>query len=75
MDGMKCDSKGNLYVTRYGKGTVAIFNPSGRQLQEVQLKGKNVSNITFGGKDDRTCFVTLQDRKCVEKFRTDISGK
>lgn len=75
MDGMKCDSKGNLYVTRHGKGTVAIFNSSGRQIQEVQLKGKLASNITFGGKDDKTCFVTLQDRKCIEKFRADISGK
>jgi sugar lactone lactonase YvrE len=75
MDGMKCDSKGNLYVTRYGKGTVAIFNDGGRQIQEVELKGKDVSNITFGGKDDKTCFVTLQDRKCIEKFRTDIAGK
>lgn len=75
MDGMKCDSKGNLYVTRYGKGTVAIFNDDGRQIQEVELKGKDVSNITFGGKDDKTCFVTLQDRKCIEKFRADIAGK
>lgn len=75
MDGMKCDSRGNLYVTRYGKGTVAIFNADGRQLQEVQLTGKNVSNITFGGKDNRTCFVTLQDRRCIEKFRSDIAGK
>lgn len=75
MDGMKCDSKGNLYVTRHGKGTVVIINSDGRQIQEVQLKGKLVSNITFGGKDERTCFVTLQDRKCVEKFRTDIAGK
>ena len=75
MDGMKCDSKGNLYVTRHGKGTVVIFNSSGRQIQEIQLKGKLVSNITFGGKDERTCFVTLQDRKCIEKFRTDIQGK
>ena len=75
MDGMKCDGKGNLYITRYGKGTVAIFNDGGRQIQEVELKGKDVSNITFGGKDDRTCFVTLQDRKCIEKFRADIQGK
>ena len=75
MDGMKCDSKGNLYVTRHGKGTVAIFNSDGRQIQEVELKGKSVSNITFGGKDDKTCFCTLQDRKCIEKFRTDINGK
>ena len=74
-DGMKCDSKGNLYVTRYGKGTVNIYDPFGRMMQEVRLKGKDVSNITFGGKDNRTCFVTLQDRKGMEKFRSDVSGK
>jgi len=75
MDGMKCDSKGNLYIARYGKGTIAIFNDGGRQIQEVDLKGKDVSNITFGGKDGKTCFLTLQDRKCIEKFRSDIAGK
>jgi sugar lactone lactonase YvrE len=47
----------------------------GRQIQEVTLKGKDVSNITFGGKDFKTCFVTLQDRKGMEKFRTDIAGR
>lgn len=74
-DGMKTDSKGNLYVTRYGKGTIAIYRPDGKQNQEVQLKGKDVSNITFGGKDFKTCFVTLQDRRGIEKFRTDIAGR
>lgn len=75
LDGMKCDNKGNLFVTRYGKGAVAVFNPEGRQIQEIEIKGKDVSNITFGGKDNKTCFVTLQDRKCIEKFRADIGGK
>lgn len=75
MDGMKCDTKGNLYVTRYGKGTIAIFSPDGKLLNEVVLKGKNVSNITFGGKDFKSCFVTLQDRKAMEKFRTDTPGR
>jgi sugar lactone lactonase YvrE len=75
LDGMKCDSRGNLYVCRYGKGSVAVFNKDGRQIQEVELKGKDVSNITFGGKDGKTCFVTLQDRKCIEMFRADIVGK
>lgn len=74
-DGMKTDVQGNLYVTRYGKGTVAIYRPDGKQNQEVQLKGKDVSNLTFGGKDFKTCFVTLQDRKGIEKFRTDVAGE
>jgi len=75
LDGMKCDRKGNLYVTRYDKGTVVIISPAGKLLREVQIKGKKTSNIAFGGKDGKTCFVTLQDRKCVETFRSEIAGK
>lgn len=75
MDGMKCDKLGNLYVTRHGKGTVAIISPGGQLLREVQMKGKLTSNITFGGPEGKTCFVTLQDRKCVEAFESEIAGK
>ncbi|MBI1769712.1 MAG: SMP-30/gluconolactonase/LRE family protein [Bacteroidetes bacterium] len=75
LDGMKCDREGNLLVTRYDKGVVAIISPQGRLIREVQLKGKKTSNIAFGGKDGKTCYVTLQDRKCVETFRHEIAGK
>ncbi len=74
-DGMKCDLEGNLYITRYGKGTILIITPDGEIVREVELKGKSASNITFGGKDGRTCYVTLQDRKCVETFRAEIPGR
>jgi gluconolactonase len=74
-DGMKCDAAGNLYVTRYGKGTVVVLSPEGKILREISLKGMKPSNITFGSIDGRTCYVTLQDRGSVEIFRTDIPGK
>ena len=74
LDGMRCDAKGNLYVTRYDKGVVAIFNPEGKLLREVQMKGKKTSNVTFGGKDGRIVYVTLQDRGCVEYFRAEEAG-
>jgi len=75
LDGMKCDKQGNLYVTRHGKGTIAILSPEGKLLREVQMKGKLTSNLTFGGPDGKTCFVTLQDRKCVEVFESEVAGK
>jgi sugar lactone lactonase YvrE len=75
MDGMRCDSKGNLYVTRYNKGTIAILSPEGKLLKEVQLKGKKPSNITFGGKDGKTCYITLQDRGCLERFESEFAGR
>jgi sugar lactone lactonase YvrE len=75
LDGMKCDEKGNLYVTRYGKGTVAILNPRGQLIREVDLKGEKPSNLVFGGRDGKTVYVTLQDRKCIEIFRSEFAGK
>jgi gluconolactonase len=73
-DGMKVDDKGNLYVTRYGKGTIAVLSPNGSLIREVTLKGKNCSNLVFGGNENKTVFVTLQDRKGMEKFLNDIPG-
>jgi gluconolactonase len=74
-DGMKCDRSGNLYITRHGKGTVAILSPQGKVIREVQLKGKACSNLVFGGANGKEVFVTLQDRKGMEKFTSDTAGK
>ncbi|HEX6891089.1 MAG TPA: SMP-30/gluconolactonase/LRE family protein, partial [Chryseolinea sp.] len=74
-DGMKCDNQGNLYVTRYGKGVIAVLDPKGKLIREVELKGKRCSNLVFGGLNGKLVFVTLQDRKGMEKFRNDIPGK
>src|SRR5690606_6309031 len=52
-DGMKCDREGNLYITRYGKGTILILSPEGREVREVSLTGKNCSNLVFGGLDGK----------------------
>jgi len=75
LDGMKCDARGNLYVARYGKGVIAVFSPQGKLIREIAITGKKTSNLTFGGKDGRTCYVTLQDRKCVETFLNETPGK
>ncbi len=74
-DGMACDNKGNLYVTRHGKGAIAILSPQGKFLREVPLKGKSCSNLVFGGKNGKTVYVTLQDRKGIEKFQSENAGK
>lgn len=75
MDGIRCDVKGNLYLCRYDKGTVVMLSPEGKLLREIQLKGKQPSNITFGGPDNRRCFVTLQDRGCFETFTAPYPGR
>jgi gluconolactonase len=74
-DGMKCDKEGNLYVTRYGKGSILVLSPEGKTIREVMLKGKNCSNLVFGGLNGKLVYVTLQDRKGMEFFRNNIAGK
>jgi gluconolactonase len=75
MDGMRCDRKGNLYVTRYGKGTVAKISPRGKLLREIVLNGKDPTNLAFGGKDGRTVYVTVKDNGNIESFLADIPGR
>ena len=75
MDGMRCDIKGDLYVTRFGKGTVVKLSPEGKFIREIQLFGKKPTNIAFGGPDGCTAYVTLQDQGNIESFRTDHPGR
>ena len=75
MDGMRCDIKGNLFIARYGKGTVAEMSPRGKIIREIVLAGKNPSNVTFGGKDGRTVYVTLADQGNLESFRVKYPGR
>lgn len=65
LDGMKCDRNGNIYVTRYDKGTIEVLNPQGKKIKEYTLKGTQPSNLTFSP-DESLLYVTLQDRGTIE---------
>ena len=73
-DGMRCDAKGNLYIARYGKGTVTVMSPDGKELHEIDVLGKSPSNLCFGGVDGRTVYVTEVTKRRVLRFRTDEAG-
>jgi sugar lactone lactonase YvrE len=73
-DGMRCDIKGNLYITRHGKGTVVVLSPFGEIIREIDVLGKSPTNICFGGPDGRTAYVTEADQKRVIKFRVEFPG-
>lgn len=73
-DGMRCDVDGNLYITRYGKGTVVIVSPKGDILKEIDVLGKQPSNICFGGPDGRTVYVTEVEHTRLVQFRVEKPG-
>lgn len=57
-DGMTLDQEGNLYLT--GKG-VTVFDKTGKNLGNIPIDEKWTANITFGGKDMKTLFITAMD--------------
>ncbi|HEY3787948.1 MAG TPA: SMP-30/gluconolactonase/LRE family protein [Urbifossiella sp.] len=73
-DGMRCDVDGNLYISRYGKGTVVKLSPKGEVLKEVDVLGKQPSNVCFGGPDGRTAYVTEVEHCRMVTFRVDKPG-
>jgi len=73
-DGMRCDADGNLYITRYGKGTVAVLSPEGEVLREINVLGARPSNLCFGGPDGRTVYVTEVEHRRLVQFRAETPG-
>jgi gluconolactonase len=55
-DGMTLDEEGNLYLT--GKGGVHVFDPAGKEVQVLEIPEDWTANVSFGGADHRTLFIT-----------------
>lgn len=54
-DGMTLDTEGNLYLT--GKGVI-VFDPAGKQIEHIVVPESWTANVSFGGSDHQTLFIT-----------------
>jgi len=68
MDGMRMDRKGNLLISRHGKGTVAMVSPAGKVIREIDTLGKKPSNVAISA-DGKTVFVTEMEKGRLVRFR------
>ncbi|AGA76614.1 SMP-30/gluconolactonase/LRE family protein [Echinicola vietnamensis] len=68
-DGMTMDENGNIYLTGNG---VTIFNPDGEQIGQIPIPQKWTANVTFGGKDRKTLFITAGP--AVYTLKLNVSG-
>jgi len=55
-DGVTIDNRGNVYLTTK---VVAVYNPKGRKIEEVQVP-EQPANVTFAGADNRTLYITAR---------------
>ncbi len=55
-DGMTLDERGDLYLTG---GGVNIYSPQGKLIESIKVP-ENPANLTFGGADHKTLFITAR---------------
>jgi gluconolactonase len=68
-DGMTLDAEGNLYLT--GKG-VSVFDRTGRKIEQIDVPEPWTANVSFGGADRRTLFITAS--KGLYSIRLRVKG-
>ena len=71
---MRSDVDGDLYITRYGSGTVIKVSREAQILHEIDVLGARPSNICLGGIDGRTAYVTEVEHQRIVQFRVDRPG-
>ena len=76
-DGMTIDENDNLWVAHWGGFGVYIWNPeTGALINKIEVPAPNVASCTFGGKDNKTLFITtaLSGLSVEDKIRYPLSG-
>jgi signal peptidase len=75
VDGLRTDLDGRIYLARLSAGKIAIISADGSLQREVPVTGKQPTNLTFGGPDGKTVFVTQKEGRFIEAFRVDRPGR
>lgn len=57
VDGMTVDREGNVYLANLGAGSVDVYSSDGELLESIAIP-ERPTNVTFGGADRRTLFIT-----------------
>ncbi|MCJ7625487.1 MAG: SMP-30/gluconolactonase/LRE family protein [Anaerolineaceae bacterium] len=71
-DGMAFGKDGNLYVAHFGKGVVAVIDPNGVVISELELGNKNPTNVAFWGGD---LYVTEVEGGQVIRLDLGVEGQ
>jgi gluconolactonase len=68
-DGLRVDSKGNLYET--GPGGVWVISPEGKHLGTIRAPEQS-TNVGFGDADKKTLYIAA--RTSIYKIRVNVPG-
>jgi gluconolactonase len=76
LDSLAVDSEGNVCVGTLVSGAISVVSPDGCLLEQIALPEYDifVTNICFGGDDNRTAFVTSSGRGRLYATRWPVPG-
>jgi sugar lactone lactonase YvrE/L-ascorbate metabolism protein UlaG (beta-lactamase superfamily) len=64
-DGTTIDDEGNIYLTT---DAVVVYNKEGQKIQTIEVP-ETPANVTFGGKDNQTLYITARTSLYSIKMR------
>jgi gluconolactonase len=73
-DSMAIDARGFLYVACLIDGGISVISPQGELDSFVRLPDPITTNICFGGRDNKTAFVTLASHGKLISFDAPHAG-
>ncbi len=68
-DGMTIDDQGDVYLCGNG---ITVFDPNGNEIEHIDVPQKWSANVTFGGPDMQTLFITAS--KAVYTLKMKVKG-
>ena len=74
-DGLAMDSAGNLLVAHASLGTIFVLDSEGYEIAKFpSSRGRTTTNVTFGGKDHKSIFITESDSGSILTAKWRIAG-
>ena len=58
-DSMAVEASGNICVAALARGGITVISPDGQEVEHVPMPDPAPTNITFGGPDMKTAYITL----------------
>jgi len=70
-DGMTIDIEGNVYLT---ERVVIVYSPAGKEIERIKTS-QAPANVSFGGADYKTLFITARSSVYTIRMRVKGTGK
>ncbi len=75
-DGLTMDEAGNLFVAHASLGAVFVLNAHGEGIAKIaSCAGRTITNVTFGGPQQRTLFITDSSTGSILRADWSVPGR